>query len=159
MEPNEDDPLYEVKRLDDFLDGKIQMTPYFELEKRGSAPPMIDGLSDEDVTRELTNLVWGLADLQIFVSDMDHLDDRAAYEALLEFCDAPGMFFPGSKSSACHWSPIGSCTEEDNEIYLRFYADEATRTMWMIEDGVTLPEKQPIPFPRPWIPVWNPTEE
>lgn len=159
MDYDEDDPLYEAKMVDDFIDGKIQMTAYFELEKRGCAPPQIEDLSDEDVTRELTNLIWNMADLQIFVSDLDHLDDRAAYKELLEFCDQPSMFFPGHKDSACHWSPIGGGSEEDNEAYLRYYADDDTRMRWMTDFGDPVPPKELPPYPRPWIPVWAPWEE
>jgi hypothetical protein len=155
MDYDEDDPLREVKMLDDFIDGKIQITPYLELERRSCAPPVIENLSDEDVTRELTNLIWNLADLQIFISDIDHLDDRTAYAALLDFCDEPNMFFPGNKKAACHWSPIGSGSDEENEIYLRYYASEDTRAMWVTDFSCPMPEKQPIPFPRPWIPVWD----
>lgn len=158
MEHDEDDPLREVKAYDDFLDGKIQKTPYLELEKRGCAPPMIETLSDEEVTRELTNLIWNLADLQIFISNIDHLDDRAAYRALLEFCDEPNMFFPGSKKACCGWSPIDSGSEEDDEIYLRYYASDETRAEHLTDFNSPVPEKQPIPYPRPWIPVWDPYE-
>ena len=152
----DDDPLRHAELVDAFIDGKIQMTPYRELERRDSAPPAIEGLSDEDVTRELTNLLWGLTDLAIYISDIDHLDDRTAYAMLLDFCDQPAMFFPGSKLSSYNWSPIGSGSDEDTEIYLQYYADEETRQSWLIDYGVSLPEKLPIPFPRPWIPVWEP---
>jgi hypothetical protein len=159
MDYDEDDPLREAKLLDDFFDGKVQMTPYLELERRNCPPPAIEGMSDADVNRELTNLIWNLADLQIFISDIDHLDDRAAYAVLLDFCDEPNMFFPGSKTSACHWSPIGSGSEEENEIYLQYYADEDTRARWLTDYGVALPEKKPMPFPRPWIPNFDPFVE
>lgn len=31
-DPEEEDPLADVKAYDDFIDGKIQMTPYNELD-------------------------------------------------------------------------------------------------------------------------------
>lgn len=155
MDYDEDDPLYEAKMIDDFIDGKIQMTPYLELEKRGCAPPMIEGLSDADVTRELTNLIWNFEDLGIYVDSIDHLDDRTAYQELLDFCDEPNMFFPGNKSAALHYSPIGSGSDEDTVIYLRYYADAAERERWASEFGDPLPPSEPLPFPRPWIPQWR----
>ena len=132
------------------------MTPYFQLEKRGVPPPAIEELSDEDVERELTNLIWNLADLQIFIGDIEHLDDRTAYAALLDFCDEPNMFFPGNKRAACHWSPIDTGSDEDDEIYLRYYASDFIRASRLTDFGGPVPEKLPKPFPRPWIPVWNP---
>jgi hypothetical protein len=156
VEYDEDDPLREVKKYDDFIEGKIQMTAYLELEKRGCAPPMIEDLSDADVTRELTNLLWNLADLGIYISDIDHLDDRTAYADLCAYCDEPNMFFPGNKNSATHYSPIGSGTDEDTEIYLRYYADDETRERWAKDFGDPLPPSELPPYPRPWIPVWEP---
>src|SRR5579863_3565342 len=102
---DEDDPLREAKVVDDFIDGKIQLTPYLELEKRGCAPPPIERLTVDDIKRELTKLLWNFADLGIYIDDIDHLEDRAAYAQLLDFCDEPSMFFPGSKETAYHWSP------------------------------------------------------
>ena len=56
----------------------------------------------------------------------------------------------------CHWSPIGSGSDEDNEIYMRYHADDSTRERWFADFGEPLPEKQPLRFPRPWIPEWAP---
>ena len=84
-----------------------------------------------------------------------NVDDRTAYAGLLEFCDEPNMFFPGNKKASCNWSPIGSGSDEDNEIHLRYYATDARRARWLADFNYPLPEKQPIPHPRPWIPVWD----
>ncbi len=153
-ESEEEDPLADIKAYDDFIDGKIQMTPYNELDKRGCAPPFIEGLSGEDVTRELTNLIWNLADLSIYIDSVGHLSDRELYIELLEFCDEPNMFFPGNKNACCAWSPVGNGGDEDT--YLRYYADDQTREQWARDYKLTLPPKEPLPYPRPWIPVWDP---
>ena len=156
MDDYEGDPLREIKLYDDFIDGKIQMTPYLELERRGCAPPFAEGLLDEDLTRELTNLVWNLADLGIYLDSVGHLSDRELYIQLLDFCDQPNMFFPGNKRSCTGWSPIDSGSDEDNEIYLRYYADEKTRKHWEKDFKMVLPKSEPLPYPRKWIPVWDP---
>jgi hypothetical protein len=153
MDHDENDPLYEAKMYDDFIDGKIQMTPYRELERREMAPPPIEGLSDEDVTRELTNLIWGLADLSIYIDSVGHLSDRELYAMLLDFCDEPNMFFPGSKNTRTWWSPIGSGTEVDLQAYLRHYATEETRQQFKSDYNMVLPGREPIPYPRPWMPA------
>jgi hypothetical protein len=152
MDSDEDDVLRDMELLEDFFDGKIQMTAYRELEKRGCAPPMAEDLTDDDVKRELTNLIWNLADLGVYVESIDHLDDRAAYVDLLSFCDEPNMFFPDNKSFAHHYSPIGAGTDEDMELYLRYYADDETRESWRKEWGDPLPPSELPPYPRPWIP-------
>jgi hypothetical protein len=157
VDDDEFDELQEERMIDAFLDGEIQMTPYYELEKRGCAPPFLEDLTEnDDVTRELTNLVWNLADLSIYIDSVDHLSDRELYAALLSFCDEPNIFFPGSKRACCGWSPIGGGTEDDNQTYLRYYASDEERERWKTDYCETLPPKDLIPFPRPWIPVWDP---
>jgi len=49
-----------------------------------------------------------------------------------------------------HWyiSPIGSCSEEDNEIYLRYYADDEYREQWHRDFGDPLPPKEKPPYDR-----------
>lgn len=154
-EPEEND-LEMVEKYDDFLDGKIQMTPYYELEKRGCAPVPIEGMSDSDVTRELTNLVWNLADLSIYIDSTDHLADRELYTMLLDFCDEPNMFFPGNKNACCGWSALEATGDPDNDLYLRYYACDAMRAQWVRDFKVNLPPKELPPYPRPWIPRWDP---
>lgn len=129
------------------------LTAASELARRGCSPPPINLLKDADVTRELTNLIWNLADMRIYISETDHLDDRALYSALLEYCDETQIFFPNDDADAIHWSPIGPSSDEDTQIYLRFYADEETRARWRREFKVALPPRARPPYPRPWIPV------
>lgn len=156
MAEGEEDSLELAKKYDDFLEGKWQMTAYNELEKMGQAPAPIEGLSDEDVTRELTNLVWGLADLGCYISSTDHMSDRELYTALLEYCDQPQAFFPKNKRACIGWLGTEYGEDEDNQIYLRYYADDRTRKEFAEEFGVNVPPKETAPYPRPWLPVWEP---
>src|ERR1041385_3386347 len=105
MEPEDDeyDPLETLEKLDRYLAGEEQTTLYFELEKRGEAPPPIEGLTDEQVTRALTNLVWGLFDLGVVIDFADHLNDRDLYAGLLDYCDEPTVIFPDDPDMWCHW--------------------------------------------------------
>ncbi len=129
MEPQDDSELPEyLQRLDSFLAGDSQeLTLYFELEKRGWTPEDPDTVQDEDLSRSLTNLIWSLKDLHVFVEDTDHLSDRELYTELLAYCDEPNVCFVGIPGAACHWSPIGSYGPEDVEIWLRYYASEHDR--------------------------------
>lgn len=149
-----DDPLDEYfERLDDFLEGRIQTTVYFELEKRGEAPPCLDELADDEINRALTNLIWALHDLHIIVDDADHLTDRELYAQLLDYIDKPSMVFHDIPGAWTHFSPIGGCSEEDIQIMLRFYTDEEGRARWLKDfpDDVLPPAELP-PYPRPWLP-------
>jgi hypothetical protein len=68
----------------------------------------------------------GMADIGMMLEDTDHLSDAELYRYLVD--DAllvETMVSP----AAGHWhlSPIGGGSEEDNEIYLRYYADDEYR--------------------------------
>lgn len=149
----EDDDLAYLEKLDRFLEGKEQTTLYLELEKKGEPPNLQDDLSDEEITRELTNLVWALYDQHVVIEFTDHLSDRELYYALREYCDEPICSVAGFKNAWNHWSPIGAGTEEDAEISLQYYDDEESRQWWVEQfpDTVLPPSELPL-YPRPWIP-------
>jgi len=155
MQPGENpDDLEYLNKLDAFLSGKEQTTLYFELEKRNWAPDHSDNLSDEAVSQALTNLIWSLKDLGVYISDTDHLSDRELYKMLLDYCDEPNVCFPGNPNAAMHWSPIGSWDDEDMEVWLRHYATPEQRTEHAIENpGWSIPPFEPPQHPRPWLPV------
>jgi hypothetical protein len=152
-EDEDDESLEDVKRLDRFFDGEEQTTLYFELEKRGWAPDLSEDLSDDELTQALTNLLWSMKDLGHFVEDVDHLPDRELYAELLEYCDEPTVCFPGIVNGGMHWSPIGGGTEDDNQVWLRYYASEDDRARHAKEyPSDPIPPSEPIPYPRPWMP-------
>jgi hypothetical protein len=155
MQPQDDDDLPEyLQRLDSFLTGKSQTTLYLELEKRGWTPEDPDLVSDKDLSRSLTNLIWSLSDLQVIVEDTDHLSDRELYTKLLDYCDEQTVCFAGIPGAATHWSPIGSYGEEDIQVWLRYYATPEQRSEHVIEyPGVPIPPSEPPPYPRPWLPT------
>ena len=154
MQPADDSDLPEyLQRLDSYLAGNSQTTLYFELEKRGWAPQDPDTLADEDLSRTLTNLIWSLHDLRVFIEGTDHLSDRELYVELLGYCDEPTVCFVGIPGAGTHWSPIGSYGEEDIQIWLRYYASEEDRIIHAIDyPDELLPAHEPPPYPRPWLP-------
>lgn len=155
MDSNEEpDPLAYLEKLDRYLNGEEQTTLYFELEKMGQAPPFAEDLNDEELSRALTDMIWGLWDLGVVVDDADHLSDRDLYIALLEYCDQPTVVFPEFPDATCHWSPIGGCSDEDMRIWHRYYADEESREDWIqrYPNDEELPPRELPPFYRSWLP-------
>ena len=150
-----DEPIDDyLERLDDYIEGKIQTTVYYELEKVGEPPPRLEELADDsEVNRALTNLIWALYDLHVVIDDTDHLTDRELYAELLDYLDESCMIFPGIPGAWTHWSPIGGYGEEDIQIMLRYYSTEESRADWLksFPDDVMPPAELP-PYPRPWIP-------
>jgi hypothetical protein len=148
-----DDGLEYLERLDRFIEGTEQTTLYFELEKRNLAPDLRDDLTDSEVSQALTNLIWSLKDIRVFVEFTDHMSDRELYAALLEFCDEPNVCFADCPNGALHWSAIGGASEDDESIWLRYYADPEDRASHMLEyPNDPIPPCEPPPHPRPWIP-------
>ena len=74
----------------------------------------------------------------------DHLSDRELYAWLMESGQLEGHIAPLSNSYV-HMSPIGGCSEEDNAIYLAYYATEQERAWWK-EDAPDeeLPPRKPV---------------
>jgi hypothetical protein len=154
MDPEEEyDPLAYCEKLDRFLNGEEQTTLFFELEKQGWTPPFAETMTDEELTRALTDLIWGIWDLGVVIEDTDHLSDRELYLELLDYCDEPTVVFPEEPDAWCHWSPIGSGSEPDTLLWLRYYCDERSRANWMeqVPDYEMPPMELPAHY-RSWLP-------
>lgn len=69
--------------------------------------------------------------LHMFLYSTDHLSDRELYEELWhEVLREKNPVITINENSACHIDLVSSGSEEDNELYLRYYADEETRHRW-----------------------------
>lgn len=154
---NEAELALEMERmeaLDRFIEGEDPgTTPLSAMAERGWVAPNPDEIAGEDTSRLLTDMVWNLHDLGIVIEWTDHLSDQDLYRELFEFANEPTYLCPEDTNSLLHYSPIGGCSEEDNQIYLRYYLGEKERRQWS-EDypGDPMPPAELPPYPRPWIP-------
>ena len=124
-------------------------TNFNRLVQRGVALPPAAELDDATLREKLAEVTRELSELRCFLYDTDHLSDRDLYEWLWssglrdESADISGM--PG----AWHTSPIGGGSEEDTQIWLRYYANEEDRRRWQLEvPDDPLPAREPLPFDR-----------
>lgn len=120
------------------------------LEQGGMALPEPDTLDDTQLTAKLWEVIRGLAMLRMFLYNTDHLSDRELYEDLWHDLlreESPAM--PIDADSAWHLDLLGYESAEDNDIYLRYYADEETRSYWAQDwpDDVIPPHQMP-PYNR-----------
>lgn len=123
-----DDPL---QKWFNALDNGPTTTLRKLLEKSGPVPT------------ELWPLLQRLADINVTVESTDHLDDAALYAYLIEQqLDQPTEDLTGT-GGVLHIDVIGGFSEEDIDIYLRYYADDQTRT-----DYTDPPAKETPPFDR-----------
>ena len=114
------------------------------LAHRGYVPPT--NPPDSQLSGELETLLDRLEDLGVVVEFADHLSDRDLYTWLMEGGHLEGhiALLP---DSYIHMSPIGGCSEEDNEIYLAYYASDEDRASWKEQfPDDELPARKPLPY-------------
>jgi len=111
---------------------KAELITSFDLLVLGGMElPAPEELDDSQVTAKLWELIRGLAMLRMFLYNTDHLSDRELYEELWhEVLREENPAMPINENSACHIDLVSSGSEEDNELYLRYYADEEARHRW-----------------------------
>jgi hypothetical protein len=150
MHVTEDDPLAYLEQLDRFLeDGEGGEVPLVALRERGLDVPEDDStLDDQALHAKLWELLHAMAELGILIDSTNHLSDRELYRWLVLDVLTQETFL----DSVGHWhiSAISTgSSEEETDLYLRYYADDETRELWQRDLGVTtLPPKEQPPFDR-----------
>ncbi|MCX5727742.1 MAG: hypothetical protein NTZ28_02690 [Nitrospirae bacterium] len=125
-------------------------TRFAQLEEAGVPLPPLDSLTDPELHEKLWEVINKLAELRVFLYHTDHLSDRELYvrlrdDLLLE----ETTIMPPDPDSACHLDIIGSGSEEDVQIGLKYYDDEEERSHWhksFPED--TIPDHEDPPYDR-----------
>lgn len=102
-----------------------------QLQELGIELPAPEELEDSQLSAKLWEVIHGMAKLNIFLSQTDHLSDRELYahlwhDSLREIT----MDLPPNSGWTCHLDLLGSGSDEDNELYLKYYADEEYREHW-----------------------------
>ena len=120
------------------------------LENSGLDIPPPDQLDDDTVTIKLKEIVERMATLGAYLLHTDHLTDRELYVYL--FADGlreEAVLFPENPSYAYMIDLTGSGSDADNQIYLKYYADEEHRQQWARDwPDDPLPEHEDPPFER-----------
>ena len=112
--------------------------------------PQPDQLDDSELTSRLWDVINGLAFLRTFLHNTNHLSDRQLYVSLWEdLLREPTVLMPGNSAYACHIDIVGSGSEEDTCLYLRYYAGEEERQSWL-EDwpADVMPDHEEPPYDR-----------
>ncbi|MEA2236332.1 MAG: hypothetical protein QOC81_1056 [Thermoanaerobaculia bacterium] len=147
---NDYDPIAEIERLDRFFDGDEEgERPIEVLRNRGISIPDERELDDDALHAKLWEIINGMSAVGMVVESTNHLSDRDLYRYLVTDAMQEETILPmPGGGGRWHVSPIGSGSEEDNEIYLRYYADDEIRKQWQDDFGCTLPAKEKPPFDR-----------
>jgi hypothetical protein len=91
-----------------------------------------------------------MASLGAYVLHTNHLSDRALYEYLYhDGLREEAVLFPENPSYAYMIDLTGSGSHEDNQVFLKYYADEQYRQQWATDwPDDPMPEREVPPFDR-----------
>lgn len=127
--------------------------PMDQLQRTGAAPIPPAELTDETLPAKLWELLHHLACRSFYVLHTDHLSDRELYAALWNCGLRDDALMPGKRSRTGGWFHdfIGSGSEEDNQVSLRFYATDDERAEHAQDwPDDPLPPREKPPFNRDW---------
>jgi hypothetical protein len=120
------------------------------LENAGLEVPAPETLDDDALQIKLKEMIDRMASVGAYVLHTNHLSDRDLYDYL--YHDAlreETVLFPENPSYAYMIDLTGSGGEEDNQTYLKYYADEEYRRQWAHDwPNDPMPEHEEPPFDR-----------
>jgi hypothetical protein len=120
------------------------------LENSGLEVPPPESLEDDALKIKLKEIIDRMASLGAYLLHTNHLSDRELYEYLYhEAFREEIVLFPENPSYAYMIDLTGSGSEDDNQTYLRYYADEQYRGQWAHDwPDDRMPEHEEPPFDR-----------
>ncbi len=133
------------RRAEELCGGQMEV-----IENAGVSLPPPDSLKDEELAAKLQEVIQKLALLHVFIEQTDHLSDRELYthlwtDSLRE--ETPAL--PLIANSAYHIQLLGSGSEEDTRLYLKYYADDTWRRQWQKDfPGDPIPAHEDPPYDR-----------
>jgi hypothetical protein len=102
-----------------------------QLANDGLVLPPADTLTDEQISAKLGELIRWMAARRNFLHNTNHLSDRELYEHLInESLHEAMKDIPYDEYSAYEIDLLGSGSDEDTQLYLKYYADEQWRQDW-----------------------------
>lgn len=122
-----------------------------QLQAAGVALPSPEELTDEQVSAKLREVIERLAGLRTYLYSTDHLSDRELYTELCDdvLDDSVPEAIANSPTGAHIIDMVGSGSEEDTYLYMKYYADEATRRRWHEEwPDDEMPPRETPPYDR-----------
>jgi hypothetical protein len=120
------------------------------LENAGLEVPAPDQLDGTTLTAKLQEVIQRMATLGAYLLHTNHLSDRELYEYLYrDGLREEAVLFPENPSYAYMIDLTGSGSDEDNLIYLKYYADEEHRKQWALDwPDDPMPQHEDPPFDR-----------
>ena len=121
----------------------LPISHWFEPELELPPP---DTLSDAVLSRLLWDAINRLADRNIVLEYTDHLSDRELYAILYRDILPSTEKRIDKLSKPLRWRLVDS--DSDPDAWLTYYANDAQRYLWELENGQVPPPHEDPPFPR-----------
>jgi len=120
------------------------------LANAGQDVPPPDQLDDAQLHRKLWEVIHRLASLGAYLHNTNHLSDRQLYSYLFdEGLREDAVLFPENPGYVYGLNPLGSGSEEDMQLYMKYFADGDYRAEWAAEFPILeLPPHEDPPFDR-----------
>lgn len=120
------------------------------LANSGLEVPAPGTLDDDTLKSKLKELIDRMAQLGAYLLHTNHLSERELYDYLYhEGLREEAVLFPENPSYAYMIDLTGSGSEEDNQVYLKYYADEEHRRQWAHDwPDDPIPDHEEPPFDR-----------
>jgi hypothetical protein len=120
------------------------------LENSGLEVPAPENLDKDALRVKLKEIIERMASLGAYLLHTNHLSDRELYEYLYhEGLREEAVLFPENPSYSYMIDLTGSGSEEDNQTYLKYYADEDYRRQWAHDwPDDSIPDHEDPPFDR-----------
>lgn len=120
------------------------------LTNAGLEVPAPEELDDAELEEKLWQVINRMASLGAYLHHTNHLSNRELYSYLYrDGLREPTVLFPENPGFVYGIDLVGSGSEEDTELYMRYYADEDYRSQWVKDfpDYVLPPHEDP-PYDR-----------
>ena len=120
------------------------------LENSGLEIPAPESLDDDALKIKLKDIIDRMASVGSYLLHTNHVSDRDLYGYLYhEALREETVLFPENPSYAYMIDLTGSGSEDDNQTYLKYYADDEYRRQWAHDwPNDPMPEHEEPPFDR-----------
>jgi len=109
-------------------------TDYELLQEEGVELPESGLMGDDMLTAKLWEIIEGLSARRVYLMSTDHLSERELYEVLVnEILLEPRRDAPLDEDSVFVYDVVGSGSEDDLYLFLKYYATEEDRVFWQRE--------------------------